>query len=177
MATTIAITDLTNATKVAGSVSNGTGVFDELMNTVNLYLADQYTSGRIKGTDYANVLLGSIQAVLQQSVQFTMQKRQTEAQVDAILQQTLTEVQNTAKLTYEIANILPAQKAMLDQQKLTEVQSTAKVSNEKDLIYVERVIKDKTCAALGLDDVVKTAEASRSAQAEFVYTPAYNKGI
>ena len=148
MATTIAITDLTNATKVAGSISNGTGVFDELMNTVNLYLADQYTSGRIKGTDYANVLLGSIQAVLQQSVQFTMQKRQTEAQVDAILQQTLTEVQNTAKVT-----------------------------NEKELLYVERVIKDKTCAALGLDDVVKTAEASRSAQAEFVYTPAYNKGI
>ena len=124
-------------------------------------------------------------------MQFTLQKKQTEAQVDAILQQTLTEAQNTAKVQYDVEHIMPAQLAVLEkqddeiqsridmlaQQKLTEAQTTAKVSNEKDLLYVERVIKDKTCAALGLDDAVKTAEANRSAQADFVYTPIYEKGI
>jgi hypothetical protein len=62
-------------------VSNGTGTFDKLMNSVNLYLNDQYNNGRLKGTDYANVLLGSIQAVLQQAVQFELQEELTEAQV------------------------------------------------------------------------------------------------
>lgn len=82
MATDIQITDLTNATAVTQGVADGTGTFDKLMNTVNLYLDDQYKSGRLKGTDYADVLLGSVQAVLQSSLQFTLQEKLTEAQID-----------------------------------------------------------------------------------------------
>ena len=56
MAADILLADLTNATSVTDGASNGTGALDRLMNTINLYLDDQYTRGRIKGTDYANRL-------------------------------------------------------------------------------------------------------------------------
>lgn len=81
MAADILLADLTNATSVTDGVSNGTGALDRLMNTINLYLDDQYTRGRIKGTDYANVLLGSIQSVLAASLQFTLTEKVNEAQI------------------------------------------------------------------------------------------------
>ena len=81
MAADILLTDLTNATSVTDGASNGTGALDKLMNTINLYLDDQYTRGRIKGTDYANVLLGSIQSVLAASLQFTLTEKVNEAQI------------------------------------------------------------------------------------------------
>lgn len=39
--------------------------------------------------------------------------------------------------------------------------------------YVERVIKDKEAAALGLDNVVKQREESRKTEDGYVYVPAY----
>ena len=81
MAADILLADLTNATSVTDGTSNGTGALDRLMNTINLYLDDQYTRGRIKGTDYANVLLGSIQSVLSASLQFTLTEKVNEAQI------------------------------------------------------------------------------------------------
>ena len=42
--------------------------------------------------------------------------------------------------------------------------------------YVERVIKDKEAAVLGLDNVIKLREASR-ANGKYVYVPAYEEII
>jgi len=80
--TDILVSDLTNATDVTMGISNGSGVFDKVMNTVNLYLDDQYTRGMLRGTDYATVLLGSIQGVLQLSLEYTLKEKLTEAQTD-----------------------------------------------------------------------------------------------
>ena len=81
MAADILLSDLTNATSVTDGISNGTGALDKLMNTINLYIDDQYNRGRIKGTDYANVLLNSIQSVLSASLQFTLNEKVNEAQI------------------------------------------------------------------------------------------------
>jgi hypothetical protein len=61
--------------------SSGTGVFDKLMESVNRNIEEQYVDNRITGSDYANVYLGSLQAVLTQSIQFVLQEQLTEAQV------------------------------------------------------------------------------------------------
>lgn len=44
-------------------------------------------------------------------------------------------------------------------------------------MYTERVLKDKQTAKLGLDNVMKSAEADRAADPGFVYSPVYNKGV
>lgn len=84
MATDILLTDLTDGNVVSGEWT-GTGIFDTLISAVNSNIQLQYEKGRLKGPDYANVYLGSIQSVIAQSMQYLLQEKVTEAQVDGIL--------------------------------------------------------------------------------------------
>ena len=122
--TDIVITDITTG------IIDGTGIFDKLMASVKTHIHDEYDNGRIKGPEYSQVYLGAIQAVLSQSVQYALQEKQTEAQVDLLVEQ-------------------------------------------KKIAYVERIIKDKEAAALGMDKVVKVANTSDTTEA--VYTPKYKE--
>ena len=94
----ILFSEVTNAT----TSTDGTGYFDTIMRTVLLHVKEEWDSGRIKGTDYANVYLGVMQSAMQQAVQFALQKSTSESQA--------------SKLEYEIANTLPAQKALIERQ-------------------------------------------------------------
>lgn len=77
----IALNDITNV--------GDTGIFDVLMNAVDSHINTQYLNNRITGSDYANVYLGSIQAVLQAAVQYNLQEQLTEAQIDGIAAENL----------------------------------------------------------------------------------------
>ena len=183
MATDIALTDLTNSTAVTEGVSDGTGVFDKLMNSVNLYLTDQEESGKIKGTDYANVLLGSIQAVLQQSIQFTLQEKLTEAQIDGLLQDNLLKVEQVliAKKElllkekaldieiYKYDNMLPAELAQLTAQTAEIVDATARANTQltdalatsvkqRVLLDEEKEISDLNQILLITEETIKEAQ-------------------
>ena len=61
--TAITIANLTQATV------DGTGVFDVLMRANKAHLEAEFAKGRIKGSEYATVYLGSLQAVLQTAFQ------------------------------------------------------------------------------------------------------------
>lgn len=86
MATVISIDELTD-----GSVVNdrwtGTGIFDILIAAVNDNIKIQYDEGRITGSDYANVYLASMQAVIAQSMQFVLEKKNKQVQADNGLKQ------------------------------------------------------------------------------------------
>ena len=129
--TQIELTDLTN-----GSIVNqewqGTGVFDKLMSAVNKNIEIQYQKGRITGSDYAQVYTQSLQATLQQAVEFLLRKDLTEAQIEIARQQAIS-------------------------------------------AYVERIGKDKEVAKMGLDNVMKNAEAERLTNGTMVYTPQYEE--
>lgn len=86
MATVINVTDLTNGA-IVGDEWQGTGIFDVLINAVNDNIKIQYDQGRITGTDYANVYLASMQAVIAQSMQYVLEKKNKEVQVDNGLKQ------------------------------------------------------------------------------------------
>jgi len=146
--------------------SKGTGVFDRLMKSVNANIDIQYLDNRITGKDYATVYLGSIQAVLAQSMQFVLQEQLSEAQISAILKDNqLKDEQIAATIIdknikqYELSNTLPAQ--------------LIKVQEETTLVHVGIVEKDKQAAKLGLDNVMKNSEASRTANSTFIYVPQY----
>jgi len=95
MATDIKFEDLTNAT----TVSDGTGYLDKLLNTINLQIDDQYTKGRLTGTDYATVYLGSIQSAISQSLEFLLKELLIEAQIDGTLSDNILKAEN-AKTAY-----------------------------------------------------------------------------
>ena len=81
--TDITIADVTNITDE--NANNGTGVFDVLMKSVEAHIESQY--GKITGSDYATVYLGSLQAVLAQSIQFVLQEEAAGLQADLIAEQ------------------------------------------------------------------------------------------
>lgn len=76
MATDILFTDVTEGT------ITGNGYFDKLMASLKTHIQAEYSSGRIKGTDYATVYLGALQSAMAQAIQFALQEKQVEAQVD-----------------------------------------------------------------------------------------------
>ena len=64
-------------------VWDGTGVFDELMKAINGNIQVQYDSGRIKGTEYAEVYLGSMQTAIAEAMKFMLNKKTTEKGLEA----------------------------------------------------------------------------------------------
>ncbi|HSI48640.1 MAG TPA: hypothetical protein VLA61_10245 [Ideonella sp.] len=122
--TPITISDLTTAN------TNGTGVFDILMRSVQGYLDSEVTQGRIKEPEYATAYLASMSLAMQTGLQFVLAQQKTALDAQLLEQQiTLAslEVQKAqielailtadqAKVPAELAEI-PAQMALADQQK------------------------------------------------------------
>ena len=84
----ILISDLTDGTVEeidSKYVWVGDGIFDKLIGAVNGNIAAQFDNGRIKDAEYAQVYLGSMQSVVAQSMQFLLQEKQVEAQVNELL--------------------------------------------------------------------------------------------
>lgn len=76
----------------------GTGIFDILMRTVKLHMAEEYATNRITGKEYSTVYLGTMSAVLQASVAYLVNNTQIDklnAEIGLIRQQTVTELTQT----------------------------------------------------------------------------------
>lgn len=93
---------LTNASLTQGSsvtntnnVITGTGVFDDLMESVTAHLEAQFQLGRITGTDFATVYLGAMQSALQVSVSYAIGQEKTNAEVALLTQKQTTEFGQT----------------------------------------------------------------------------------
>lgn len=189
------------------SITNdtGTGVFDKLMSAVGAQIENQYLNNRITGSDYANVYLSSLQSVLQQSVQYTMQEQLIEAQIDGIAADNALKAKQLLVLEEEIKlkkseadaayvkMLATIDKEMgysytLDANEDVIRSSLADTADgvidyerefkqvQAENMYTDRVLKDKQAAKLGLDNVMKVAEADRAADPNFVYAPSYIKG-
>lgn len=98
------------ASDITSGYVDGNGVFDLLMTAMGSHLQREYEEGRIKGSDYATVYLGSMQTVLQQAILFLLgrQKADKEAELtDKEIEKIDAEIcLLTAKCKTEQANIL-----------------------------------------------------------------------
>ena len=92
----ISIGNLTaNVATDADNVVTGTGIFDDMMETVNAHMAAQFNLGRITGSDYATVYLTAIQATLQHAVAYTVGMQKGNAEESLLFQKEVTEFAQT----------------------------------------------------------------------------------
>lgn len=126
----VTITPITLASLTEAKPS-GSGSFDVLMRAVKAHLDAEFTAGRIKGSDYATVYLGSLTAVLDQSVTFLMEKDKNalqseliQAQIDLAKQQAANAVIEGQNLTLQ-GELLAAQKQNLDVERAFTIAKTA----------------------------------------------------
>lgn len=133
----------------------GTGVFDKLMTTVTAHLDSEYTGQRLKGQDYAQVYLGSLTAILSNSVSFLLQKDEAAGRVAQInAQVALTEAQ-TQLVQLEIAreqltrDLIAAQKDKV----LAEIISIG-INDLLTKEQTKKVIQDTANAVLEGDNLI-----------------------
>lgn len=92
--------DLTDATLT------GDGVFDLLMRSAKAHLDSEFQKGRIKGSDYSTVYLGSLNAVMQYGIQFLLEKEKAHQQAELLAAQVQTETKQQALLDQQTKNAL-----------------------------------------------------------------------
>lgn len=123
--TSLTIADLSTA------AIDGNGVFDVLMRATKAHLEQEFKLGRIKGPEYSEVYLGSLNQVLQTGLAFLLQKDEASLKRDLLAKQIElagVEVQkaqveleiaqaNRLKVPEEVLQI-KAQTALLGQQKI-----------------------------------------------------------
>ena len=96
----ISIGNLTaGVTTDADNVVTVTGIFDDMMETVNAHMAAQFNLGRITGSDYATVYLTALQATVQQAVAFTIGVQKGNAEESLLFQKEVTEFAQTDRST------------------------------------------------------------------------------
>jgi hypothetical protein len=84
----VKFSDLTNE---ISTPTEGTGVFDKLLEKMETRIQEQYDSGRITGSDFAMVYMGLFQETLKSSITFLMNK--DKAAMDAAIAEATVEKQ------------------------------------------------------------------------------------
>ena len=164
----------------------GKGVFDVLMQSVKLHLEQEYNQNRIRGTEYSQVYLGSMTAILEQSTRFLLDKdksfyeialveaqvrladaqvRLVEKQIEKEDQEAALRAAQVAKINREILtmdisdNLLTAQVLLAQAQKIsTDAQSAL-------VIQKTNTEKAQTLAAgVDVDSVVGKQKALYQSQ-------------
>lgn len=111
----------------------GVGVFDVLMRANKAHLEAEFAKNRIKGSEYATVYLGSLEAVLRTALEFLLQQGKASAEIDVLLAQ-------KCKLEAEFDLIIleklkvTAETALLNQKITTEKAQTTSLGVDADSV-------------------------------------------
>ena len=146
---------------------NTSGYFKELMDSISVYVKNEYSSGRLSGAEYAQVYLGAMQSAMQQAFAFGLQKTVQDAQVALIEAQIAqvnaeitkiyadksnTEAQTAlinkqgGEIDYKVSQVYPAQVAVLNKQD-DEIQSKIDLVNaQKASELIQATVLNKQAA-------------------------------
>ena len=148
----ITIANLTNRTNPMEY-----GVFDYLMESMKDHLDIEYDKGRIKGSEYAQVYLGSLQSVLQTAVTFLLTKDKADQEAKLIAAQILLAEQQKANAIVEGQNlvlqgdVLVAQKCKLQAEFDNLAVQKLRTEAENALLAQKIVTERAQTQAVGVD--------------------------
>lgn len=138
----VIITPITNE-DLTTKVVNGTGIFDELMTAANAHLDSQFKNERITGTQYAEVYLGQLQAVLANAVQFLIERDKTYLNnllINAQIELANKQVEQADKQLELLEKQIELQQAQSDLAKQKIKTEVAQIANTVDGVAVGGVI-------------------------------------
>ena len=133
----ITIADLTAGVATdASNVVTGTGVLDDMMETVNAHMAAQFNLGRITGSDYATVYLTAMQATVQQAVAYTIGMQKGNAEESLLFQKEITEFAQTDKAT----KVAPSATSVMGAQAALAVEQAKGFKWNADQKYLKTIL-------------------------------------
>lgn len=163
------LADLTTATLA------GNGVFDTLMRANKAHLEEQFDKGRIKGSEYATVYLGSLEHVLNNAVQFLLSKDKTALDAQLIEKQIALADKALLKADVELqiaqAELakVQAENTLLASQKLKIEAETALISQQKlNAITENTVLVAQECKLRAEYDVLMETKLKTSQETQLL---------
>lgn len=119
--------------KLTSASAAGVGVFDVLMRSVKAQLDAEYQANRIKGSEYATVYLGSLQAVLQTSLQMVLAQEKTNLEIQVLEKEVLLREQQVILQTQQVVRT-NKEIEVLEQKRLTELAQVESTGVDADSI-------------------------------------------
>lgn len=150
------------------SANNDGGVFDVLIGAVKAHLKEEYDSSRIRGTEYSSVYLGSLTEVLNQAVQFLLEREKRGIEIEIlelekqIAGQNLLKVQAEVELVQENIELVKLQQPKLEAETLL---TQRKADTELDQ---QKVLQAQECKLKAEFDVLVEQKAKTAAETGFV---------
>jgi len=147
---------------------NGEGTFDVLMSAVKLHLKGEYDSGRIKGTEYSSVYLGSLTQVLGQSVQFLLEKEKRSLELELLeLEKELAQA-NIEKVREEINLAKKQLELLILQLPKMEAETLLLQRQAASQLLQDELIKAQTCKTQAEFDVIVEQKSKTAAETGFI---------
>ena len=129
---------LINITDLTTEDLEGTGIFDILMNATKIHIKEEFDANRVTGSDYAKMYSAAITQVLQQSIQFVLNKEINGNQADLLAAQTSKIAKDESLVDEEILN-------KQQETELTEAPVSVTYAQIEDTVF----IKATSTAVLG----------------------------
>lgn len=139
--TTIALEPIT-LPKLTEATVAGSGVFDVLMRSVKGHLEQEFTQSRIKGAEYATVYLGSLEAVLNSSIAFLLQKDKNALEALLVEQQIALAKVEIIKANAQVEQVR-AQTANLQAELLILQANALKIPAEIALLGAQKTLVER----------------------------------
>jgi hypothetical protein len=157
----LTVSDLTETTL------EGSGVFDVLMKAVKTHLDGEFNSGRIKGTEYSTVYLGSLDLAMQTGISFLLQSRKVSKELDLLDKQIALQEQQRLNAIAEQAVIVANGNKVLKEIELTQA-NTSRTQEEIALLVQKTATEKAQTKGTGVepDSVVGKQKALYGAQAD-----------
>lgn len=114
----------------------GSGAFDDLMTANQLRLDKQYVQSRLRGADYAKVYLGSMEAIMQQSIVYILGRQEADKKADLINEQ-ITKTEADTRLVEAQILKTDAETIKVGAETLQVEANTLKINAETALVQQE----------------------------------------
>jgi hypothetical protein len=149
--------------QLASSNVDGSGTFDVLMRAMKTHIDKEFLQGRMKGPEYAEVYLGSVNAAMQTGLQFLLTQKKIDLEAALLAQQIQLATVQVQTANAELA-IAQASLAKVNAEVLQSQAQTALVQQQKtNAVTEETVLAAQACKLqaefdLTLETKVKTAQ-------------------
>lgn len=123
----------------------GAGAFDTLMRANKLHLENEFQAGRIKGTEYASVYLGSLESVMRTSMEFLLQREKVALEAELVGEQIVLAKIEAQKAQAELAilqaNLPKVAKEMLQiDAQILQINAQTALTNQQKSSFGRRTV-------------------------------------
>jgi len=143
-----------NATDIFNETIGAEGIFDVLLQDVENKIIKEYKSSRIKGSDYSTVYLGALQVAISESINFALNKQQSDAQAELLKQQLAVSIADEARKNQQLTIDLALKQEQIDASRaarnLAEIESNQKIlmmQAQLDELNLNMELKQKASVA------------------------------